>query len=110
MLIEDVFETAYGDSNLDGLVDVDDFLVIVNHWRDEGGWAVGDNDGSGVIGKGDLALFNANYGFGYANGLDPIDVVIGGITYRVGGTSSVPEPAALTLLAAAGLTLLRRRR
>ncbi|MEM8874457.1 MAG: hypothetical protein AAGD32_09370 [Planctomycetota bacterium] len=109
LIVEEVFETAYGDTNLDGFVDVDDFLILIENWQEEGGWADGDSNGSGVVDKPDLFIINANYGFGYDEPLEPVEVLIDGQPYRLG--VNVPEPSTvLTLAAAACLMLTRTRR
>ena len=47
LLISDVFNTVYGDSDLDGDVDFTDFLALSGSFGESDGWAAGDFDGNG---------------------------------------------------------------
>jgi len=49
-LVEQVFQTREGDTNLDGRVDFEDFLVVSNSFGSEGSWRRdGDFDGNGKM-------------------------------------------------------------
>ncbi len=80
-----------GDSNFDGVVDLEDFMTLKqNFGRDDGvHWGHGDFDENGRVDLADFALLKAQFGTGGAD---------------------VPEPATLALLLAGGAIMLRRRR
>jgi hypothetical protein len=93
--------TWNGDSNLDGLVDADDYDVVDNSFvfgvgaRGYGWWS-GDLDGDGSIDADDYDLIDNAFVFG------------GG---PLGGPpAAVPEPATLALVAFGALWLVRRAR
>jgi hypothetical protein len=83
--------TVYGDFNLDGAVDAGDLALLGGSFGLAGpfGWANGDATGDGVVDAGDLALLGGNFG-----------TIV----------HPVPEPATMSLLALAGVAMLRRRR
>ena len=95
ILIQDLMETSFGDSNLDGTVDFADFLKLSQGFNADGGWANGDFDGSGRVEFPDFLLLSEN--FGQSNV----------------AAASVPEPASAQLLViglAMGITNVRHRR
>jgi len=80
-----------GDSNLDGVVNVQDLSILATNWSGSSvGWYQGDSNGDGVVNVQDLSILATNWGSG------------------AGG--AVPEPGALALLAMGGVLLARRRR
>ncbi len=95
--IDDVGITlaAAGDTNFDGEVKFDDFLVLSANFGDEGGWAEGDFDGNGEVDFPDFLALSANFG-----GADPASA------------ASVPEPtaASIALFGLLGLIGYRKRR
>ena len=44
-----VFQTNYGDANLDHYTDFTDFQIVLDHWITAGGWADGDFNGDGQV-------------------------------------------------------------
>ncbi|TWT35718.1 hypothetical protein KOR34_06120 [Posidoniimonas corsicana] len=85
-----------GDFNEDGVVDAADYTV----WRDNLGadesvLPPGAGDGSGTVDAGDYAAWRSNYGASAAAST---------------AATGAPEPAAVTLLLAAGAAALRRPR
>jgi hypothetical protein len=90
-----------GDANGDGQVDINDLTIVLANYNQVGdAWSQGamDGDPSGTVDINDLTIVLSNYG----------------VTYTAGGPQGVPEPCAVTLLAAGLVGLLayawRRRR
>lgn len=81
-----------GDSNLDGAVNLLDLGAMADNWGDSVsvGWAEGDFDGSGQVNLLDLGILADGWG-------------------NV-GTTGVPEPATFSIMLAAGLPILLKRR
>ena len=89
--------TRAGDMNLDGITNLGDFSILGANYNNPGRWATGDVNYDGLVGIGDFSLLAANYNLSVASDAGA----------RAG---AVPEPAALSLVALAGLAGLRRRR
>ena len=94
-LVEGIMGTFMGDANLDKTVNVFDLSALATNYRKVGdmGWSDGDFTGDGFVDIFDLAILASRYGNDAA-----------------GGGTPVPEPGVMLLLAAGGLTLIRRRK
>jgi hypothetical protein len=97
--------TYYGDTNLDGKVDGSDYAKIDYAYAHPAltGWANGDFNYDGVVDGSDYALIDNAFNSQGA-------VLTASIAAQVSGTSAVPEPASLGLLAVTIGGLLGRRR
>jgi len=51
-----------GDANGDGVVNSTDFVTLLNHYNQPGGWGAGDFDGDGQVGFGDFQILELNFG------------------------------------------------
>jgi uncharacterized repeat protein (TIGR03803 family)/autotransporter-associated beta strand protein len=106
----------YGDANLDGIVNGDDFTILVgNLGKAATSWDKGDFNHDGVVNGEDFTLLVGNLGKA-ANGAD---IELPASTYAAidafaaanGLMADVPEPASLGLVVFATVgTLARRRR
>ncbi len=101
-LVEVILETAYGDSNLDGVVNLADLQILGDNWQSSAaGWATADFTGDGVVNLADLQILGDNWGFGVVPDLS-FDEALAGVGL------AIPEPTSLMLLGV-GLVALYRR-
>jgi arabinogalactan endo-1,4-beta-galactosidase len=108
--------TLYGDANLDGVVNGDDFTILASNLGQQvSGWDQGDFNYDGVVSGDDFTLLVANLGQ-QANGaaltLPAADyAAIDAFAAANGLMADVPEPGSAALLATAaiGLCAIRRR-
>ena len=96
MLVQTILGSAFGDANLDGSVDGDDFRTLKDHLNTPGGWAQGNFNGDALVDIADYELFKQNFGFGTDS--------------QNGAGLVIPEPAAGGVMILLGAALLRRRR
>lgn len=100
-LVQQIFKTTYGDSDLNGKVDFSDFLTIQNNFGKTGGWAAGDFDGNGVVNFTDFLQLQNNFGFGTF-------ITASQTAALTAFAASVPEPASVGLVIL-GIAALKRR-
>src|SRR5439155_17671882 len=97
--------TYFGDVNFDGQVTSDDYGVLDANLNTtppiEIAWLSGDANLDGSVTSDDYGILDANLGSGVGSPLSPASV---------SGVWAVPEPGSLTLIAAAGCSLLTARR
>jgi hypothetical protein len=95
----------FGDANLSGTVDLEDFNALASNFGDSGKfWFTADFNYDGVVDLDDFNLLASNFGLGAGpNGdVDPED-------WAALAAATVPEPAAISV-PLAGLSLIRNRR
>ena len=92
--LADVKRALPGDADLNGRVELSDFLILSDNFGESGGWTSGDFDFSGEVQLSDFLLLSENFG------------------KSAGRSASIPEPNARYLLVAGTLSYLgfRRRR
>ncbi len=92
VLVTGVANTQFGDVNLDGKVNLQDFLVVAR--GDGSSWAAGDMNGDGMATAADVAMFIQGFGFG---------------STQETSFAAVPEPPSISLLVLAAASLLTCR-
>jgi len=134
VLIRTIFETDYGDSDLNGIIDFDDYSHIDNGFNNSShGWANGDFDGNGIIDFDDYSLIDFAFNhqgdsvrraMAYLDGSDPSDRGMNtpalqllkehlaqfGPGYANGFLSAVPEPTGTSLVLGVFFAAIARRR
>jgi hypothetical protein len=100
--------TYFGDSDLDGDVDIADLGNLATNWQSIGSWTGGDFDYNGTVNVNDLGLLASNWQSGVSSPLS------GSFADTLAGfglaSTSVPEPGLLPILSAFSVALARRRR
>ena len=100
-----------GDADLDGDVDAMDYLLVKSSLGTLSGasWEDGDFNNDGAVDRDDIHAVQVN--FGYTSGGHPVMTPPPPGGYDGGSPEgTVPEPTALSLLAAGALAMIRRRR
>jgi autotransporter-associated beta strand protein len=109
--------TYYGDNDLSGATNLDDFTLFLNGYQNGGTtWVKGDYDYSGGVTLNDFSLFLKGYQQQGAS-LSALESLINTVpmsdTERAGmlaAVQAVPEPGSAALLGVAGIGLLANRR
>jgi hypothetical protein len=95
--------TRYGDANLDGQVNLQDFNRLASGFGAGDDWSEGDFNYDGLVNLQDFNRLAANFGLGAAGpGVTPQDWAMLG--------AAVPEPGGLGMLLLGGFFAARRRR
>jgi len=107
--------TFSGDANLDGSVGVGDLGVVATNYGATSGaiWGQGDFNYDGAVNVADLGALASYYGDSLAGGSATAAIAVPTSIVApasITGTSSVPEPSGLTILAITAVGLLNRRR
>ncbi len=77
--VEEIVGTVFGDANLDGFVDFEDFLALSASFDQGNGWAGGNFDGDGRTDFDDFLILSENFG----------------ATREISSVHVVPEPTGL---------------
>jgi fibronectin-binding autotransporter adhesin len=112
--------TYYGDADLTGSVDLDDFNLFLAGYQDPANvpqtWIYGDFDYTGSVDLDDFNLFLAAYQANgaplssLAQGIEMSNLSAGDQQLLLGAIAAVPEPGSLSVLGVATCGLLARRR
>ncbi len=93
----------YGDANLDGFVNLEDFNILASNFGTSGPpWEGGDFNEDGFVNLSDFNLLAANFG-------KPIEIAPDPLVFGLGAGVTVPEPTLMTV-ACTSMLMLRRRR
>ena len=139
VMIKTIFRTRYGDANLDGVVNFDDYVAIDTAFNTPGstGWENGDFNGDGVVNFDDYVIIDINFNqqngtlqraIDYLSGDDRsesgrpnsgqagtgVQTVIDhfdqfGVGYAQAFLAAVPEPVSLLSAGAVALATMIRR-
>jgi autotransporter-associated beta strand protein len=90
--------TFYGDTNLDGQVDVSDLGALATSWQSSNDWSGGDFNYDGFVDVSDLGILATNWQAGVGNSLAGADSIDCALRTAGLGNIVIPEPAAPTLL------------
>jgi autotransporter-associated beta strand protein len=106
--------TWFGDTDLDGDVDVNDLGNLATNWQQAGVWTNGDFDRNDLVNVNDLGLLATNWQAGVGSPLGPSETrqpTLAGALAALGlPPVGVPEPAGFGLLLAGALKCQRRPR
>lgn len=106
-LVRTIFESEYGDANLDGAVSLADFQALQINFDQAGNWDDGDFNGDGVVSLADFQILQLNFGFSFDGSFTASAEDFAVIQAFA---DSIPEPTSALLLGVAGSVLLCRRR
>jgi autotransporter-associated beta strand protein len=103
-----VARTYFGDTDLNGQVDVNDLGTLATNWQTNQVWAGGDFDYDGSVGVNDLGILATNWQAGVGNPLGPSFAEAAAALGLP--AHAVPEPGSVALIGLSTLGLIRRRR
>jgi formylglycine-generating enzyme required for sulfatase activity len=103
--------TAIGDSNLDGVVSIADFITLASHFNQPGTWEDGDMNGDGMITIADFIDLASHFGQSYSGEAFPISASDYAqlSAFATANGQTVPEPGIPALTTIATTILFRRR-
>jgi hypothetical protein len=101
--------TYFGDSDLDGDVDVADLGNLATNWQTANVWSGGDFDYNGSVDVNDLGLLATNWQAGTSNPLGPASLTEALASLGL-PSAAVPEPSTVALLSLLPWSLRRGRR
>jgi hypothetical protein len=97
--------TYFGDTDLDGDVDVADLGNLATNWQTSDVWTDGDFDYNGIVNVNDLGLLASNWQAGVGNPLGPsLEAALASLGLP---SVTVPEPCTLILVPIGGMLLGR---
>ena len=100
--------TFYGDSDLDGDVDVADLGNLASNWQSSAEWVSGDFDYSGFVDVADLGMLASNWQSGVSTPLaGSLDEILASLGLP---SNSVPEPGSIVWISTLGASSLMRSR
>ena len=89
-LLDEILDTVPGDTDLNGSVNLGDFLALSRNFNQPGGWRDGEFDGNGTVDIGDFLALSRNFG--------------------TTPTSTVPEPSSISWVLAMSMLGFRTHR
>ncbi len=98
ILVNNIFDTEFGDANLDGRIDGIDGDILAANFGQTGGWAEGDFNGDTLVNGLDASILLSNFGYGDEQFISALP------------TLGVPEPATAALAGLGAIALATRRR
>jgi subtilisin-like proprotein convertase family protein len=104
--VQQVLNSNYGDANLDGNVNIDDFSILLSHWgSNTAGWAQGDFGGNGVVGIDDFSILLQYWGWSSASAQvsNPAAMALSGADGAAAQSSPAVTNQAATASAVGGL-------
>jgi autotransporter-associated beta strand protein len=99
-----------GDANMDGIVDVVDLGILSTNYGRAATWAKGDFSYDGTVDVVDLGILSTNYGFGLSLTASQSQALLQHDLALFPEFQSVPEPAALGMLAVGSILLFQRNK
>jgi len=113
MLIQNILDTAFGDANLDGVVDATDQALVQGNLNTPGGWADGDFNGDDIVDQLDLDILNGNLpgipgdlnGDGFV-GLDDLDIILQNWNQNIPPGNPLADPSGDNFVGLADLDIL----
>jgi hypothetical protein len=105
--VETILRTHFGDTNLDGQVDITDLGNLASNWQSSGaGWSLGDFDGNALVDIADLGILATNWQAGVELSGTPtaLPSAFSEVLSRLGLTATaVPEPSLTSLTVVIGV-------